>query len=235
VGPGCTGVLVTNAEAADVTGCRIRPSARKAAAAERPDVITRRGRALARPSEIAGIVVAGQIAREVRVAHNDILAERVGIRVALSRRARRSDREVVERVIVEGNRVSLAGARALAGRMRGIFIGNCESAIVCHNRLEAMIQGRKGDREELPDSRRVVKEDGTRADAGILMFGAFGRFANVRANHLSNWRTGIRMVAINMRDDKQARPLWVFAENLAERTDTVVDLPPIAINQHNQG
>jgi hypothetical protein len=142
-----------------------------------------------------GIVVAGQRAENVRIVGNHVAGHLQGISVALSADDRTVYRTGV--AVVEGNTIRLPGWALAVKRTEGIFIGNCESAIVDGNMV--IVGG------------GVNSEPSIVAD-GIRAGGVFGARLLIRGNHIDGAIAGVRVVPIGGPPKNGWR--WVASDNV---------------------
>ncbi|MCW7541377.1 hypothetical protein OOT46_26550 [Aquabacterium sp. A7-Y] len=175
------------------------------------DITTVRGNTVAaldskRPM-LRGIVVAGDVAREVCVAHNVVEQAAQGITVALPRREDQQDPPLtVEHGVLIGNRITVevdVGDRAIPGY--GLFVGNVLSLLVQANRISA--GGTPG---------------GTQLLRGLYLNGLFGRRLALRDNHFSALAVGIEVVAQGDLPGEPGECLWIAEANLAEHAQEVL-------------
>ena len=142
-----------------------------------------------------GIVVAGMRAGDVRIVGNDITGHLQGISVALSADDRRVYRTAV--AVIEGNTVRLPAWSLVAKHTEGIFVGNCDSAVIDGN---LVIVG------EGIQSEPSLVADGVRAG------GVFGARLLVRSNHFDATVVGIRIEPTQLRPQNMRR--WVASDNI---------------------
>ncbi len=188
IGESQLGILCVNCEQAFVTQNTVRASV--------PGKVLQRA-----------IVVAGELAREVRIADNVLGDAAQGIAIGLSRAEESEGTSLqVERALVVGNSVRVRLGEADLKRNRfGIFVGNAQSLLVQGNRVTV-------------DDERVF-EAGMES---LRLSGAYGRSMVVRDNHVSGTSTGINFAPQGALPDGSEQCLWVFEANLAEQGQVAI-------------
>jgi len=152
-----------------------------------------------------GIVIAGQVARDVRVCNNTIQDVLQGVRLGLSH-ARDPNNPTVETpdragtVVISGNTIELIFPPVAMRERFGVFVGNCDSLILENNYVRA---------QRFPQT-------GTSPLEGVRVFGFFGDRLIARHNHLADCTTGISVHVLNTSASVGARKLqWLVADNIA--------------------
>jgi hypothetical protein len=165
-----------------------------------------------------GITIAGTEVVEAIVEDNTVIGAAQAIHVAVShenplKAAAGVDR--MERVTVTGNDIHVYAAVGYTRSRHAIFVGNADSVVVREN--YAKITRFTGTLEHPID--------------GIRVFGHFGRYVNVRENHLaairrnaqesySRFTVGVLFALRGTAPSK--KPMWLIKDNLVERSDTPV-------------
>lgn len=155
-----------------------------------------------------GIVIAGELAREVRIEDNVLADVAQGIAIGLSRKEETEGKGLrVDRAVLVRNSVRVALSDADLKRNRfGLFVGNAQSLLVAANRVTA---------EDLR-VREVEME-------ALRLSGDYGRHVVVRDNHSSGTPTGIGFAPQGALPASVEECLWVFEANLAEQAAEVID------------
>ena len=173
-----------------------------------------------------GIVVAGSQASEVTIVHNSVVDAVQGIAVGLSQKDSREAKPlIVERATVSFNKVRIDLAERDSKRNRfGIFVGNADSLLLEGNRVQT---------GNPAFSRKIPMES-------IRLNGVYGLDVVVRANHMSDTRTGIAFKPQESpppRDNGVRQCLWLFDANLAENASEVLQIDaavaPLVIQRDN--
>jgi hypothetical protein len=151
-----------------------------------------------------GIVVAGRVARDVRIVNNTLAGVMQGVRVGVSHRdAGPDDHDYVERLLVAGNTIDVTLSVVAERERYGVFGGNCRSVTVQDNRI------------------RVHRHTGARNMhvEAVRLYGFYGPLVMVRQNHVSGFDVGYYF---NYLDDPGALPphVWLIADNLSEGTSS---------------
>lgn len=141
-----------------------------------------------------GIVVSGTNGRDIHIQHNTIWGFHVGIRIGMSHRYEMGEPpDMAGNVQVLDNEISIF--LSPAARLRfGIFLGNCERAVIQNNNIEVT---------RFPVTTKLPVE-------GIRAYGAFGEKIIIRQNSLLNTNTGIRCSPLT----NPAKKLWLVADNV---------------------
>jgi hypothetical protein len=151
-----------------------------------------------------GIVVAGTVAREVRIAGNTVRDSVQGIHVGTSAHRTRNPgagapvSDTAGRVVISDNAVYVTLMPESVTERHGIFVGNSTSLLIEDNHVEC---------ERLGAAGRLTIE-------GIRVYGFLGRMAYITRNDLTGVTTGIRVAALNNRADG-ASSMWRVTENIA--------------------
>ncbi len=147
-----------------------------------------------------GIVIAGEVAREVRIIHNSLRNVRRGIHVATSHADRTRRASVLAgRVTVTDNEIHLLAPLPALGPHVGIYAGNCGSLLIADNFVDARAP-------EVPDPTRLPLQ-------GVRIFGFLGRVAIVRQNHLVGVPVGVFVHPLTGTRGLQNQ--WLVADNMA--------------------
>lgn len=157
-----------------------------------------------------GIVVAGAVAREVRIAGNVVSGAGQGIKAALSREEAEEGAPLkIEHVVVECNRVE---ATALEEALQskdvcfGIGIGNAHSLLIRGNRLVG-----------------PGKESGrAKENRAVHLVGAYGPMLVVRENHATGFRVGIQLEPVDDGPKSLGDCMWSITANLAEQAEVIL-------------
>jgi hypothetical protein len=173
--------------------------------------------ALARTDEaigFQGIVVAGHVAREVRIVDNSIHGFLQGVHVGVSHRVASQDvpasrTDHAGTVSITGNVVQIMVAADSVRRERhGIFVGNCESLVIEHNVVRL----------------RHVQGSASVAIDGARIHGFLGKRVIVRHNHVVGFPTGLSLTP-RYPYPKPNAVLWLVAENVFEGAQKAFRLP----------
>jgi hypothetical protein len=160
------------------------------------------------------IVVAGRVARDVRVLNNTIDGALQGVHIGVSHEVRPTD--------PAGGRVDRAGTIAVAGNTlevplsqdavkRGrhaIFVGNCDSLTIENNFARLT---------PAPGSENVTA-------AAIVTYGFLGRKVVVRHNHIVRFSTGMEFVP-RFPFPARGQVLWLLADNLFASVSQLIRFP----------
>ncbi len=133
--------------------------------------------AITRNVATQGIVVGGSAANDVRIEDNRIVNVQQGIHVGVSERGdpqTKTDLPKAGRVQIQGNTIDIALAADCIGERHGIFVGNCQSLVVENNRVTLT---RYGTADQVTE--------------GIRIYGYYGPFILIRANHLDGFNVGV--------------------------------------------
>ena len=199
VGRRQTGILVTNS-----TRCQIRDNVVRSTGTE-----TTLGQ---------GIVVGGDLARDVRILDNSVFAAVQGIHVGVSHReANRGTPDQVEWIRISGNTVHIRLGSQDTRERHALFIGNSASLAVENNYATL--------------TRDIDAEQNIE---GLRLYGHFGRRIIVRGNHFERFSTGI---LLNPRNDPPQSPTlqWVIDDNLAVSAAQVVNVVPSSLRSRVRG
>jgi hypothetical protein len=150
-----------------------------------------------------GIVVAGAVARDVRISGNTITDAMDGIHVGLStrnlhpedRRKGRPAPVLVDRVQIVGNTVSVRRPGTEYGAHAGIFVGSAAIATLRDNQIT------------------VQTGTGKRLAEGIRVWGELGPMLLVTGNACLQSDVGIRVHVLRRNENAKER-LWRVVENL---------------------
>jgi hypothetical protein len=163
-----------------------------------------------------GIAVGGEGVQECRILNNSVQDAVQGITVGMSNHKRDPmKRESASVVTIAGNQIYVGlppGAQFHA--RHAIFVGNVDSAVIENNYA------------------RVIANLAQITLEAIRVFGVFGRRLIVRHSHVAGFNTGILIQPLNLINEKD-RPLWLVADNMAEKATHVVVAPGIVIQQNN--
>jgi hypothetical protein len=155
-----------------------------------------------------GIVVAGTVVREARVSGNSVRDFTQGIHVGVSQHSLRKGVAPLSagRVEVTSNAVHITLMPESHVERHGIFVGNTDSLVIENNRLEC----------ETLAAPNLITE-------GIRVYGFLGSMAFVTRNHLSGFRTGIRVSPF--RAPGSTVFLWRVTDNVAASAAATVANP----------
>ncbi|HEY0141006.1 MAG TPA: DUF6519 domain-containing protein [Thermoanaerobaculia bacterium] len=143
-----------------------------------------------------GIVVGGTVGDEVSIAGNTILGASQGIHVGLSHAdPARTNPDRGGRVSITRNHVHVHAVLGATRSRHGLFVGNADSIVIRDN---YMLLSRFTGLKEAPID-------------GIRLFGHFGRYINVRENHVDQFGVGVTVVLRGAAPDK--KPMWQVYEN----------------------
>ncbi|PZV06766.1 MAG: hypothetical protein DCF32_09075 [Leptolyngbya sp.] len=121
-----------------------------------------------------GIVVAGTIAKDVRILNNTIENARQGVHIGVSQQeSSRGSPLYIDNLLVLGNTIQVAlpnQSRRSTGQRHGIFVGNCRSMVIENNYLTL---------KRFTSTRDAVAY-------GIDIYGFLGPRVVVRQNHLTS-------------------------------------------------
>lgn len=163
-----------------------------------------------------GIAVAGEGVQECRILNNSVQDAVQGITVGMSNHKRDPmKRESASVVTIAGNQVYVGlppGAQFHA--RHAIFVGNVDSVVIENNYAKV-----------IANLAQVTLE-------AIRVIGVLGRRLIVRHSHLVGFNVGILIRPLNQFNENQ-RPLWLVADNMAEKATQVVGAPGIVIQQNN--
>lgn len=160
--------------------------------------------AITRNIAAQGIVVAGKELGEVWIEDNRIINMQQGIHVGVST----ADKSpLATRVKIAGNVIDIGLTPDCIGERHGIFVGNCKSLVIENNRVA------------------LTRYSGAEQETdGIRVYGYYGPFIMIRANHLEGFNVGIRArvwtsdpaQSLAAERDATARrtKLWRVEENL---------------------
>ena len=152
-----------------------------------------------------GITVAGTVVHEVTIAGNTLSGVSQGIHVGVSHHdVARTNPDRGGRIVVTGNRVDVHAVVGATRSRHAIFVGNADSIVV---------------RDNYASLTRFAGTSGLPID-GIRLFGYFGRYLNVRENHVDRFGVGI---LVHLRGDAPAKkPMWQVHDNFtASATQSV--------------
>jgi hypothetical protein len=153
-----------------------------------------------------GITVAGTVVEEVTISGNTLSGVSQGIHVGVSRHdLTRTKPDRAGRVVVTGNHVHVHAVVGATRSRHAIFIGNADSIVV---------------RDNYAKLTRFTGTTGLPID-GIRLYGYFGRFLNVRENHVERFAIGI---LVHLRGDApDKKPMWQVYDNFtANATQSVL-------------
>ncbi|MEA2465266.1 MAG: hypothetical protein QOJ98_3013 [Acidobacteriota bacterium] len=153
-----------------------------------------------------GIAVAGTVVHEVTITGNTLSGVSQGIHVGVSHHdVARTNPDRGGRVVVTGNHVDVHAVIGATRSRHAIFVGNADSIVV---------------RDNYASLTRFAGTSGLPID-GIRLFGYFGRYMNVRENHVERFGVGI---LVHLRGDAPAKkPMWQIHDNFtANATQSVL-------------
>jgi len=157
------------------------------------------------PAAAQGIVIGGSVARDIRIRGNTVTGVVEGIHVGVSHReTARGAADMAGTVLIADNSIDIVLPAATARQRYGIYLGNCESAVIESNMLTV---------------RRTTATQRMHVD-GIHVFGQLGRRVIVRQNHLRGFQTGVAFTATP--SSPPGSRLWLVAETMAETAGTAV-------------
>ncbi len=157
-----------------------------------------------------GIVVAGTVARDVRVLHNTVSGAAQGIHVGLSDAGDPGESAGV--VLVHGNTVVGHENVIAVRRPEGVFAGNVDSIVVGANAMSF-------------STTAIESLD----FAGILLHGSYGPRLLVHENQIETAPVGVRVVPLNTAAPRR----WLVRDNVASAGSAAVDAPPTVVRQGN--
>jgi hypothetical protein len=163
-----------------------------------------------------GIVVGGQIARDVRILNNTIEHALQAVHVGLSDVTPSGQGPAVLKagsVRIAGNTASvLIGADSISRERHGVFVGNADSVVVEDNTVTL---------QRLAGAENV-------AITGAQLYGHLGRRVLVRHNHVTGFNTGINVTPRYQPGNAPYPPresvLWLVADNMFQNVTTAVVL-----------
>jgi hypothetical protein len=145
-----------------------------------------------------GIVLAGHMVSDARVAGNSIKGVLQGVHLGVSKRESSPGTPLrAGTVTIAGNHISVLLPPAEYNERFGIFAGNCDSLVVEDNYIKLKRFGKTG---------KVHVE-------GLRIWGHLGKRMIVRQNHMVNFSLGVRVEPLNLNEHDQ--PLWLVMENVA--------------------
>lgn len=143
-----------------------------------------------------GIVVAGSVARDVRILNNVIRDVIEGIHVGVSHTSQAARLpDLAGMVMINGNTVEVTLTSVVSNERHGIYVGNCQSVAIEQNHIEINRNG------------LLTKID------GIRMWGHYGPRLIVRDNYIVNFTRDIFIVTLNNSESQQ----WLVADNFAQQ------------------
>jgi hypothetical protein len=156
------------------------------------------GRKQQSPSAVGqGIVVAGEVARDIRITNNTLSGVRKGIHVGLSVRnpspIERAATISAGRVQIAGNTIEMSVTKD-PGVHAGIFVGNAEATTIRDNQIDGL-NPKAG------------------AGEGVRVWGLLGRVLHVNGNVVRQLDTAIRIEPLPV--DPDTRASWRVTENYA--------------------
>ncbi len=168
------------------------------------------------PAAAQGIVVGGQVARDVRVRGNTLSGMIEGVHIGVSHReGQRGTPDSAGTVLIRDNSIDTVLPAATTRQRYGIYLGNCDSAVIEDNFISVQ---------------RTVLTLRMHVD-GIHIFGRMGRRLIVRQNHLRGFQTGVAFTPTPA--SLTASRLWVVAETMAESASVAVTGPASLIQANN--
>lgn len=153
-----------------------------------------------------GIVVGGEVARDVRILNNTVQDVLRGIHIGISNSHTRDSPLSAGTVTVAGNTIEAIIA-PLAMARGGIFSGNCDTLKINNNFVRL---------RRLPLTRRMLAK-------GITAHGFFGDMMIVSENHLVDCTVGVYINFLNT-DIGQRRFQWRVAYNMAPNAMRIVEV-----------
>jgi hypothetical protein len=141
-----------------------------------------------------GIVVGGQIGKDIQIDKNTILGMLVGIKAGVSRNyALGEPHDRLDSVQIVNNEIGIT--LAPSARLRfGIFVGNCNRLSIENNNIQVTT---------LPATRELTVD-------GIRVWGLLGEKIMIRHNSILQATTGIRIHPTNI----PGKTLWLVKENV---------------------
>jgi hypothetical protein len=162
-----------------------------------------------------GIVVGGQVAKELRILNNTIQGVLQGIHVGTSHRVPQTTPPTIQTdtagtVTISDNTIVVLLTQDSFHRQRhGVFAGNCESLLVENNRITLQ---------------RVAGTDNIQV-SGAIAHGFLGRKVVLRHNYLAGFNTGVEFFP-RFPYPPVAQVLWLMADNLFQGVVSLVKFPP---------
>jgi hypothetical protein len=160
-----------------------------------------------------GIVVAGRLARDVRVLDNTIEGMMQGIHVGVSHGAENgvlAGTDHADTVRISGNTVDVRISQDAIGTARhGIFVGNCRSLTI----------------EDNFAAYTLVKGADNITVSGLIVWGDLGAKAILRHNHLRAFTTGVEFIP-RFPFPSANTVLWMIADNMFQGVPTGIRFPP---------
>jgi hypothetical protein len=146
-----------------------------------------------------GIVIAGEIAQDVRILDNTLNTCIQGVHVGLSRENSIANLQS-ESVVIAQNTVAVSMPTAVTGERHGIFVGNTESCLIENNYLTV---------DRFPTTTKLSID-------AIRVFGIWGSRVYVRGNHVHNrgndsFSHGVRFNPLNNHTPRR----WLVSDNIA--------------------
>jgi hypothetical protein len=159
-----------------------------------------------------GIVIGGDVARDVRILNNTVQDVLRGIHIGLSNSPRQTSPLRAGTVTIAGNTIE-AIISPLALARGGIFSGNCDTLKINNNFVRL---------RRFSLSRSMIA-------SGITAHGFFGEMMIVSENHLVDCTVGIYINVLNQNSGKQ-RFQWRVAYNMAPNASNVVKVDGFSPN-----
>jgi hypothetical protein len=163
-----------------------------------------------------GIVVAGQVASDVRILNNSIQGVLQGIHIGVSHRVPLNtfSADIAGNVRVAGNTIEVSlPPDAIKRERHAIFVGNCNSMSIEDNRARLL---------------RAVGAENIAIDA-LIAFGFLGKKVLLRHNHITGFHTGIKFEPQFGHGFVMPNPgsvAWLAADNLLETVTVDFQFPP---------
>lgn len=152
-----------------------------------------------------GITVGGTVIEEVTISGNTLTGVSQGIHVGVSHHdITQSDPDRAKRVVITGNHVIVHAVVGATRSRHAIFVGNADSIVVRDNYAKLT---RFAGTNDLPID-------------GIRLFGYFGRYINVRENHVDRFGPGI---LVHLRGEApEKKPMWQIHDNFTANATQAV-------------
>jgi hypothetical protein len=167
-------------------------------------------RAEALPAGAQGVAIGGRLAGHIDITGNTLDGMIEGIHVGVSHRTSLQNQFPSDRathVVIANNDIGTVLPAALSRQRYGIYVGNCESALIENNVMRVT-------RTSFTNQMHVD---------GIHLFGEFGRRIIVRQNQTRGYSTGVSLTGVRV---PLGAKLWLVGETMAEGARVAVQVLP---------
>jgi hypothetical protein len=150
------------------------------------------------PYGMGAIVVAGQVARQVRVVQNDIERFVCGVHVGLSNAKVDADPLVAPDVLIRDNDVDVTIPYGYNRERHGVFVGHFDKLAVHGNHVNA------------------TTAPHTYATDGVRVYGVPGRHMSIKDNYVAGFTTGVHTVFVYEDGNSESEAsVWSVIDNFA--------------------